>query len=249
VQLALAHDLYEIVGTTPPNAAISDYRLPYLEQQVLLDLRNDPHRPSRGFYLDNTLQEAFRPWGYGSWTYLRWLPDARAYQRLFWRIVLAERFAYGGIYIDEQASDENLDAKSLRIGPESYRLRGGGANSNRGFSAGELGVGSGGGIRRWEASVELRVPLGESVALAMFFDAGDVNDEARTRWKRLNAATGLGLRYYTPFAPIRFDAGWRIPSLQAIGDEPTIDPRNPEEPPAEFKWVPSAMHLTIGEAF
>jgi outer membrane translocation and assembly module TamA len=248
VQLALGHDLYEIVGDPPED--VSDYRLPYLEQQVLLDLRNDPHRPSRGFYLDNTLQEAVRPWGYGSWNYLRWLPDARAYQRLFWRIVLAERFAYGGIYIDEAASDyENLDEKSQQVGPESYRLRGGGANSNRGFAAGQLGVGETGGIRRWEASVELRVPLGESVALALFFDVGDVNDEARTRWKRLNAATGLGLRYYTPFAPIRFDAGWRIPGLQAIGDEPTIDPRNPEAEAADLEWVPSAMHLTIGEAF
>jgi outer membrane translocation and assembly module TamA len=244
VQLALAHDLYEIVGDPPEG--VSDYRLPYLEQQVRLDLRNDQHRPSKGFYLDNTLQEAVRPFGYGSWNYIRWLPDARAYQRLFWRIVLAERFAYGGIYIDEAASDqENLDPEVLPLGPESYRLRGGGANSNRGFPAGELGVGPKGGIRRWEASVELRVPLGESVALALFFDVGDVNDEARTRWKRWNAATGLGLRYYTPFAPIRFDAGWRIPSLQAIGDE--IIPMDEEVKPTEI--IPSAMHLTIGEAF
>jgi outer membrane translocation and assembly module TamA len=249
VQLALAHDLYEIVGDHPDN--VSDYRLPYLEQQVRLDLRNDPHRPSRGLYVDNTIQEAVRPFGYGSWNYVRWLPEVRAYQRLFWRIVLAERFAYGGIYIDEAKSDsENLDPTSLRIGPESYRLRGGGANSNRGFSAGTLGVGLDGGIRRWEGSLELRIPLGENVGMALFFDVGDVNDEPRTRWQRLNASTGLGFRYYTPFAPIRFDAGWRIPSLQAVGDE-VIDPMEAKKgaPPAELRVVPSAMHLTIGEAF
>jgi outer membrane protein assembly factor BamA len=243
VQLALAHDLYEIVGTPPET--VSDYRLPYLEQQVRLDLRNDPQRPSRGLYVDNTIQEAIRVFGYGSWNYIRWLPEVRAYQKLFWRIVLAERFAFGAIYIDQESSDlANLDDTSERVGPESYRLRGGGANSNRGFGPGDLGVGSGGGIRRWEASVELRIPLGESVGLALFFDAGDVNDEARVRWERLNAATGLGLRYYTPFAPIRFDAGWRIPSLQSIGDEAV-----PEAERAELGIVPSAMHLTIGEAF
>lgn len=254
VQLAVAHDLYEIIGQAPET--VSDYRLPYLEQQVRFDVRNDAQRPSKGFYLDNTVQEAFRPAGYGSWNYVRWLPEARAYQRLLWRIVLAERFAFGAIFIDEGRSDQKLDPTSLHVGPESYRLRGGGANSNRGFGAGELGVGKDGGTRRWEGSVELRIPLGESVGLTAFFDVGDVNDKPRVRWRRLNAATGLGLRYFTPFAPIRFDAGWRIPGLEAVGGEPP--PAGPpteacreckDQKPAQLKLVPSAMHLTIGEAF
>lgn len=245
VQLAVAHDLYEIRGTPPQD--VSDYRLPYLEQQVRIDLRNDAQRPSRGVYIDNTIQEAIRINGYGSWNYIRWLPEIRGYQRLFWRIVLAERFGFGALFIDEESSDQSLDPTSLSVGPESYRLRGGGANSNRGFSAGKLGVGTDGGTRRWEATVELRIPLGESVGLTLFFDAGDVNKAPDVRWDRLNAATGLGLRYYTPFAPIRFDAGWRIPGLQSLSGAPRPMDDATEDP--QLKPMPSAMHLTIGEAF
>jgi outer membrane protein assembly factor BamA len=244
-QFAIAHDLYEITG--PPPMDVSSYRLPYFEQGVRLDLRNDSVRPSEGFYLDNLVQEAVRIAGYGSWNYVRWLPDARAYQPLMWKWVLAERFALGALFIDEQSSDQSLDPKSLQVGPDNYRLRGGGANGNRGFSAGRLGVGINGGNRRWEASLELRVPIGESAGLTLFFDVGDVNDQSYFRWKRLNASTGIGFRYFTSFAPIRFDAGWRIPGLQGFGDE--REPQGDTEPDADLGFLPSAIHITIGEAF
>jgi hypothetical protein len=61
------------------------------------------------------------------------------------------------------------------------------------------------------------------------------------RFSHLNAATGFGLRYYSFFAPIRFDAGWRIPGWQVVGDG--------REPNVEVGVLPSAAHLSIGEAF
>jgi outer membrane translocation and assembly module TamA len=236
VELALQHDLYEITDASPPDT-VSSYRLPFAEQQVRIDLRNDAARPSRGAYFSNTLQEAVQL-DYGSWDYLRWLTEVRAYQRLLWKIVLAERIGFGGLFIQDAA--RGLDPTSAELGPQAYRLRGGGANSNRGFGAGELGAGIDGGKRRWEATLELRVPLGADFGMAFFLDAGDVNAGSAVRLNHVNTSTGFGLRYYTPFAPIRFDAGWRIPGWQRVSGV---------EPETKVRVWPSAAHLTIGEAF
>lgn len=239
-RVAIAHDIYAITDDEKPETA-SSYRLPYLEQQVVLDLRNDPQRPKLGAYTSVVAQEAFRFGEYGSWDYFRITPDVRGYVPLMWDFVLAARFAVSALFISDRAL--NLDAASSRLGPQAYRLRGGGANGNRGFAAGQLGAGTDGGIRKYEGSLELRVPLGRDFGVVLFGDVGDVGQVARIRFERLNAAVGFGLRYFTILGAIRFDAGWRIPGWQVIGDS-----SDPENKPEVDVW-PSAAHLTIGEAF
>jgi outer membrane protein assembly factor BamA len=238
---AIAHDFYEIT-TQPQDASIvSSYRLPYLEQQVTIDLRNDRQRPKLGAYAAVVVQEAFRLGSYGSWDYIRVSPDFRGYVPLMWDFVLAARFAVGALFISDRAG--NLDDNSERLGPTPYRFRGGGANSDRGFSAGKLGDGLSGGIRKYEGSLELRIPLGRDFGTVLFGDVGDVGRGARIRFDHTNAAIGFGFRYFTILGAIRLDAGWRVPGLQRIGDR--ADPANDVE---VHPW-PSAMHLTIGEAF
>jgi outer membrane protein assembly factor BamA len=175
------------------------------------------------------------------------LPDARLYLPLPWSIVFAARFALGALFVSSPSG--SLDDRSKRLGPQNYRLRGGGAGSNRGFLAGRLGASEFGGTRRWEGSIELRVPIGGSFGFVVFGDVGDVSDAAGEttalrlptfEFRRLNAATGLGLRYFSVLGAIRLDAGWRIPGLQTFGvsnDGVTFGAR------------PSAVHFTIGEAF
>jgi outer membrane protein assembly factor BamA len=237
VELAVQHDLYEITENEYPRDKVSSYRLPYLEQQLKVDLRNDAQRPTRGAYFSTNVQEAVRL-GYGSWDYVRWIGEGRAYQRLFWKIVLAERLSMGALFVLDH--DSALDPTSAELGPQSYRLRGGGANGDRGFAAGKLGAGIDGGKRRWEGSLELRVPLGADLAFVVFLDGGDVSRSEKVHFDRPHAATGVGLRYYTAFAPIRFDAGWRIPSWQRLDG---VDDQT------KLKALPDAAHLTIGEAF
>jgi translocation and assembly module TamA len=236
---ALAHDVYSLLTSNHPDT-VSSYRLPYVEQSVRVDLRNDGQRPSRGVYFSITAQEALRL-GYADWNYLRAIAEARAYQRMPLGIVLAQRFAIAALLVYD--SSTALDPSSRALGPQEYRLRGGGANSNRGFAPGTLGVGVSGGKRRWEGSLEARVPLGADLGVVLFFDAGDVNQGARVRFKHLNAATGIGFRYFTSFAPIRFDLGWRIPGWQLLGAQTD----NSES--VDLGVLPSAAHLTIGEAF
>lgn len=245
VRVAVGHDYYQITDSKKPDTA-SSYQLPFLEQRLTLDLRNNPQRPRRGVYAEVGLQEAFRLGSYGSWNYVRVTPELRGYVPLMWDFVLAARFAIGALFIHgERAND--LDAKSRLLGPQSYRLRGGGANSNRGFAAGRLGAQTEGGIRRWEASLELRIPLGEDVGFVMFGDMGDVSDVddadrgERFRFDHLNTALGVGLRYFTILGAIRFDVGWRIPGWQIAGE--------PDPEGFELEGWPSAAHLTIGEAF
>ena len=237
IELAVQHDLYEITDNDYPRDKVSSYRLPFVEQQIKLDLRNDAQRPTRGAYFSTNVQEAVRL-GYGSWDYVRWLGEARGYQRLFWKVVLAERLGMGALFVAHH--DAELDPTSAELGPQSYRLRGGGANGDRGFAAGKLGAGIDGGKRRWEGSLELRVPLGADLGFVLFLDGGDVSRSERVHFDRPHAATGFGFRYYTAFAPIRFDAGWRIPSWQRLDGV---------DEPVEVKVLPSAAHLTIGEAF
>jgi outer membrane protein insertion porin family/translocation and assembly module TamA len=177
--------------------------------------------------------------------------DARMYLPLPWSIVLAARFALGAIFVSNPK--DSLDARSKRLGPQNYRLRGGGAASNRGFLAGRLGDSEYGGTRRWEGSLELRIPVGGDFGFVAFGDVGDVSDAAGEtvlpgaplklptfEFRRLNAATGFGLRYFSVLGAIRLDVGWRIPGLQVVGQR---------DDGVTFGVGPSAVHFTIGEAF
>jgi translocation and assembly module TamA len=268
-RLAVAHDLFEIttrdVVSVPPSESASgmepmkrdegytSYRFPYLEQQVIVDLRDDPARPRFGAYFSLLLMESARVAGYGTWNFFRMIPDARVYLPLPWSIVLAARFMLGATFVsDKEGLDDSISA---RLGPQNYRLRGGGAGSNRGFLAGRLGSSILGGTRQWEGSVEVRVPIGGDFGFVVFGDVGDVSDVVENtsvpgvpaiplptfQFRQLNFATGLGLRYFSVLGAIRLDAGWRIPGLQRIGlsgdDGVTLGA------------APSAVHFTIGEAF
>jgi outer membrane protein assembly factor BamA len=244
---AIGHDIYDItsdIRNAKYEDKVSSYKLPYLEQQLILDFRNNRARPTLGAYVSVAVQEAFRFGDYADWDYIRVTPDFRAYVPLMWDFVLAARFAVGALFISDRADD--LDPGSSRLGPTPYRFRGGGANSNRGFQAGGLGAGIDGGIRRYEGSLELRIPLGQDLGLTLFGDVGDVGQVKRIRFEYAHTSVGFGLRYYTILGAIRLDLGWRIPGLQVIGDSNADENQKAKE---DLGLAPKAFHLTIGEAF
>lgn len=244
--LALQQDFF-LVGASEHNLTSDGSELPstygysFVEEDLRLDLRDDPVRPSLGAYLGLNATQAPR-WKASDWTAYRVAPEVRTYLPLFWDIVWASRFAIAGLFITNANPD--LDDTSERLGPNAYRLRGGGANSNRGFLAGQLGVGLVGGVRRWEASTELRIALGKSFVVAGFADVGDVNDEAVWRFAHLNFTAGWGLRFYTLLGAIRLDTGLRVRALQRADGSAGTRPDD-----STLLGAPGAIHLTIGDAF
>jgi outer membrane translocation and assembly module TamA len=242
--LAVQQDLFivdQAQMTSDGSELPSGYGYSFLEQDLRLDLRDNATRPDHGAYFSLNATQAPR-WRGSDWTAFRLAPEARGYVPLFWDIVWATRVSIAGLFIQEASSD--LDATSQQLGPNTYRLRGGGANSNRGFLAGQLGVGRQGGVRRWEASSELRVPFGRHLVLSGFADVGDVNDEATWRFEHLNLSLGWGLRYYTILGAIRLDVGLRVLSLQTTDGTDLVRADD-----SRLFGHPGALHLTIGDAF
>jgi outer membrane protein assembly factor BamA len=225
-------------GSAPPTNSL----LTFPEQILRLDLRDEPNRTHRGAMVQLTVQEAgyFLP---SSWDYVRLLPDVRLYAPLPFGVTLAGRFALGMYFIT--GADADLGSEQQRLGPRDYRLRGGGASSNRGFLPGTLGDGLDGGTRRWEASLELRIPVLKDLSLALFSDMGDVNEQEQFRFDHPQMASGFGLRYYTLIGAIRLDFAWKIPGMQVLAQ---TDEREAIEPP-RTRGGDFVFHLTIGEPF
>jgi len=250
--LALQQDLYVVPeqdwvppeGVTDPIA--TSYKYLYFEQDVRLDLRDNAIRPRLGAYFGINATQAPK-WQASDWTSFRIAPEFRFYLPLPLGVVLASKVGLASIFITD--AEASLDADSQRLGPLVYRLRGGGPNGNRGFLAGAVGPGPTGGIRRWEASMELRFPLGKDFVLAGFVDLGDVNDQPSFRFEYWNMSVGPGLRFYTVLGAIRLDTGFRIPELQRL-NEPNYQISGESNPNYLFDSnVAGAFQLTIGDAF
>ncbi|HEU4535760.1 MAG TPA: BamA/TamA family outer membrane protein, partial [Polyangiaceae bacterium] len=104
-----------------------------------------------------------------------------------------------------------------------------------------------GGISTWEASLELRVQLSDTVSLVPFVDASDVTRRrGRLRLTQPHPSVGLGLRYDTPLGPLRLDVGYAVPR-RAFGVD---DPREwGVEPDFLGLGLPVAFNIAFGEAF
>lgn len=246
--LALQQDVFLVPDratnvTSDGSETPTPYEYGFLEQDVRVDLRDSRLRPTLGAYFGLNATESPRS-ATSDWTMFRFAPEARGYLPLPLDAVFAARFAIGAIFI--QSSNASLDAISRQLGPTSYRLRGGGANSNRGFLPGQLGAGIQGGLRRWEANAELRFALGESFGVVGFLDFGDVNDSPVYRFDDLNTSAGFGFRYHTVIGVLRLDAGFRIPTWQRVDGSDGI-----EDDAHTLPWssTPGAVHFTIGESF
>jgi outer membrane translocation and assembly module TamA len=241
----------DIEGQNPSDVLEAErYNLLFLQQVIEWDTRDDKTSARRGTYARLELHETLPP---SSWGYVRITPELRQYIPLPYGLVLALRAGIGMINI--YRSDEGKTSELRRLGPRPFRLRGGGPYSVRGIQAGLLGLRDGqdgwfpGGTRSWIASLELRVPLGDSFAIATFADVGDVDggsdqEKARFRFDQPNTTIGVGLRYKTIVGPIRLDVGFLVPGLQGSHeDSQTVSYNDPL-----FRLL-GAVHLTIGEAF
>ena len=148
-----------------------------------------------------------------------------SYRPLGGDVVLANRLSWTSLWPLTDTAD--LD----RI-PDSDRLVSGGGGSVRGYPYQSIGVDgtSTGGTQKWEGALELRAQMGQNWGVALFTDVASVSEEWNpTRNQDWFTGVGIGVRYYTPLAPVRFDVAM---------------PLNRREDDAAFQ-----VYLSLGQAF
>lgn len=156
--------------------------------------------PTRGFRISGLLspEESFQ---YGSVSYVRAKLDASGYVPLAnAKLVLAGRIRIGSI----------AGASLEDIAP-SRRFYAGGGGSVRGYGYQDIGPRDAkndpiGGRGLAEFALEARIRFGK-FGLVPFFDGASLTTGSLPRLNHFQYGTGLGLRYYSTFGPIRIDVG------------------------------------------
>jgi outer membrane protein assembly factor BamA len=269
-----------------PNQVNKPYprtELTYFNEVARVDLRDDPRNTHRGSYFAFGVQHAgyFVP---SDWNYVRLTQDSRGYVPLPGGMVLAARARLGWMAVTSSritlrsADPEQVPFLEdlINYGPLRHRLRGGGHNSVRGYAPNELGDIEmidnrllSGGLRQWEASIELRIPISESFGTVLFTDAGDVSRlhhasdnssagctaetcSAEYRFYAPQLTFGVGLRYRTLVGPLRLDVGIAPKGLQDFGKPRSRTDYDtggqvPQNTPFGIEY--GEVSFTIGEAF
>jgi len=202
-----------------------DYGLVGLPLAASYDTTDRPLDPTRGVRVTATVTP-YLGFGAAPDSFLISRIQASAYYAIDEqaRTILAGRVAFGSIL-----------GGTLADIPASRRFYAGGGGSVRGYEFKSLGPRDAlgnvtGGKSLFEASLEARIRITETLGIVPFFDmgqayAGSLPDGSAP----LRYAAGLGLRYYTAVGPIRFDVA--VPLQRRTGERPY------------------AFYVSIGQAF
>ncbi|HEY6633857.1 MAG TPA: autotransporter assembly complex family protein [Rhizobiaceae bacterium] len=181
-----------------------------LPTQYVFDSRDDKLNPKRGFRA-LAFAEPAHDFLTGA-TFVKFRGELSAYRAIddAQRFVLAGRVATGSIV-----------GASLEDIPADRRFYAGGGGSVRGYEY--QGVGPKdpegnpiGGLSYMELSSELRVQVTETIGVVPFVDAGMVSEDEFLGSARFKVGAGVGLRYLTPFGPLRIDGA--VPLNRDPGD-------------------------------
>ena len=219
-ELSASDERDVIVSTGAPRERT--YFVAALPTSLSYDGTDDLLNPQRGFRLGGHLSPELSLEG-SAFGYARLQLDASAYQPIGSRVVFAERVRFGSI----------LGAPRDAIAP-SRRFYAGGGGSVRGYGYQDIGPRDPnndpiGGRSLNEFSIEARVKAFGNFGVVPFLDAGNIYTTALPQITGLRLGTGLGVRYYSSFGPIRIDVG---------------TPINPQKGDS-----PIAVYVSLGQAF
>lgn len=176
------------------------YLIASIPLQYVYDSRDDKLNPTRGFRALAYAEPSYDI--LSGATFLKLKGEGSAYQSLDTasRFVLAERAVLGSIV-----------GTGLQNVPADRRFYSGGGGSVRGYAY--QGIGPKdidgqpiGGLSFFETSVEMRIAITDTIGIVPFVDAGTVSTKSFPDFADVKVGAGVGLRYLTPFGPLRVDA-------------------------------------------
>lgn len=175
---------------------------------VLYDRRDDILDPQKGVRLDLGLRPT-AVFGPSAVRYLRNDVDLRGYLSPFPSLTFAARAAFGAL-LGAEADDVPADDRLFAGGGGSVRGFDFQALSPRGSDGQPFGGASALGLSA-EARWRVRSPIG----VVGFIDGGAAFAARRPSLSDLEWGGGLGLRYETPFGPLRLDVATPLTSRRA----------------------------------
>ncbi|MCP4204894.1 MAG: BamA/TamA family outer membrane protein [bacterium] len=201
-----------------------------LTPRFLIDRRNDPLVPTRGWTAGLQAEYAFSAFS-ASAEFLKLFGQQTAYIDLGRLGVVAGSLRVGALEPlgDLSALDPTVPGglESANI-PISERFFAGGRTTHRAYRRDLLGVpgesvlvvtSDDGGVRRVPiggnglllANLDYRFPIAGAVGGTVFVDAGNVFGNWDTiDPEELEYGAGVGLRYLSPIGPLRLEVGWKL---------------------------------------
>lgn len=168
--------------------------------EFVRDMRDDKLNPTDGFRASISAKPSFE-----------------ALNGTFFTSFEASTTGYKGLGSDDQvvlagkvAGGLLVGASSLQDVPATRRFYAGGGGSVRGYSYQEISPYNAeneatGGRSYIVTSLEARFKVTETIGLVPFVDAGIVSSDLAPDFSDIRAGAGIGLRYQTPFGPLRLD--------------------------------------------
>ena len=168
--------------------------------QYVYDKRDDKLNPTRGWRALIFAEPSYDALNSVPWVKFR--TEGSAYYPFDGdgRLVAAVRLAGGSI----------VGAELPEV-PADRRFYAGGGGSVRGYAYQGIGPKDAfgqpiGGLSLAEASFEMRIGVTDTIGIVPFVDGGTVSEDEYPDFSDVKVGAGLGLRYITPFGPLRLDA-------------------------------------------
>lgn len=191
-----------------------EYLIASVPLQYVFDNRDNKLNPTKGFRALAYAEPSYDL--LNGATFVKLKAEGSAYKAMdgAGKFVAAGRAALGSIV-----------GASLQDVPADRRFYAGGGGSVRGYAYQGIGpkVKGGpndgqpiGGLSWFETSVEMRYQVTETIGIVPFVDAGTVSEKQFPDFSDVKVGAGVGLRYITPFGPLRVDAA--VPLNRGPGD-------------------------------
>jgi translocation and assembly module TamA len=206
------------------NGEISNFGLFLVPIGIEYDSRDNILDPKKGFRTGFSTQPTWDTFGNNT-GYIKNVLSANFYHSfdIKFQPTLGFRAAVGSIV-----------GMPLNAIPADERFYAGGGGSVRGYPYQKIGQLDGedpvGGRSFMDGSIENRIVFNKTWGGVVFLDAGNAYETPTPQGEGLKYAAGFGVRYFTDFAPIRFDIAFPLERRTGIDD-------------------PFQFYVSIGQAF